>query len=104
MASKEVYISKIQEAKKQVELKYSKARSKSIGKTPLSRSKNIFRDQLSLEVKKFREYLRLVEDEQPLIKTCNQICNQLMDELEFRPVKSVETINNIMIASSKSYL
>ena len=50
------------------------------------------------------EYLNLVEDEQVLIKTYNQICTQLKDELELKPIKTTKNIFNIMNAVSKVYL
>ena len=71
-----------------MEIKYSKARNRSISKAPVSGAKHVLWDQLSVQITKFREYLNLVDDEQALIKTCGHICNQLKDELELRPIKS----------------
>lgn len=57
-----------------------------------------------MQVTKSRECLNLVEDEQDLIKNCNQICKQLKGELEIRPVKSAKNIINIINGASKAKL
>ena len=57
-----------------------------------------------MQVTKFREYLNIVEDEQDLIKTCNQICIQLKEELELIQVKTIDNIINIMKGDLKDEL
>ena len=94
--NKEVYVVDVEKGKKEIEVKYSKARSRFIGRSPLFGANNILLDQLSVEVTNFKEYINLVEDEQDFIKTCNQICRQLKEEFELKLVKSVENIINIM--------
>ena len=86
MASKEVYIAEMEKGKNEIEVKFFKARRRSIGKSPLSGEKHILWDQLLVEVTKFREYLNLVEDERDLIKTCNKIYRLLQEEMELRLV------------------
>ena len=74
VARKEIYIIRVDKGKKEIEVKYSKDRSKSIDRSPLSGVKHILWHQLLVQATKFMEYLILVEDEKDLIKTCNQIC------------------------------
>lgn len=73
-------------------------------KTSLSGAKHILWDQLSTGVTKFREYLNLVDDEKILVRTFDQICNKLREELELRPVKNATSIISIMNGASKEDL
>ena len=54
VASKETTIIEIENPKKEVEVKYSKARSRTVGKALHTREKHILWDKLSVEVTKLR--------------------------------------------------
>ena len=74
MFRKDKHIADMEKSKKELETKYSKARTKPVGRSSLSRGKHILWDQLSIEITKFGLYLNLIEDEQNLVNNCNQIC------------------------------
>ena len=48
--------------KKEIDVKFSKTRSESVGREPLAGEKHILWDQILAEITKFKSYLTLVDD------------------------------------------